>query len=75
LGVAVAALISAVLLAGALVVMVSLVLAAVVASLCVAVLHVPWSRHGHVVEAGSRPRTVIDGTATVIRTTERNARS
>ena len=76
LSVVVAALIAAVLLAGALVVMASLVLAAVMASLCVAVLrgarHVPWFRQRYVGEAGSRPQTVTDGTATVVRTTERN---
>jgi hypothetical protein len=79
LGVVVAALIAAVLLAGALVVMASLVLVAVMATLCVAVLrgarHVPWSRQRHVGEAESRPLTVIDSTATVLRTAEGNTRS
>jgi hypothetical protein len=80
LGVAVTALIAIVLLAGALVVIASLVLAAIVVSLGVAAFCgarralVPPSRHRSVGEAGSQSDAVIDSTATVVRTTERHSR-
>ena len=77
LSVVVAALNAAVLLAGALVVMASLVLAAVIGlfvcggpswgEACPLVPATPCGR------GGSRPLTVTDGTATVVRTAEGNA--
>jgi Flp pilus assembly protein TadB len=79
--IAVTAVIATVLVVGALVVIASLVLAAVVVTLCVVAFCgarralVPRSRHRFVGEPRPGPRAVIDGTATVVRTTERHPRS
>jgi hypothetical protein len=80
LGTAVAAVVAAVLLAGALIVTASLILAAIVAYLCVVAFggarraHVPRSRHRYVGRPERPRRQVIEGTATVVKTTEPHSR-